>query len=118
MILQARAIPSVALTVSRLLEWTAVVALASFAAVACGAAPTGDENVRTQRLAQMEELRRLCGLPQGALTLSKDDLVLLGGPIETLPFSTVRCALDKSEQVGIPRDKIGFVAEPPPEGHN
>lgn len=114
MILQARAISFAAPTVGRLAKWAAAVALASFAAVACSAAPAGDREIRTQSLAQMEKLRRLCGLPQGALTLGKDDHVLLEGSVDKVPFSAFRCALDRADEVGIPRNKIGFVSAPPP----
>ena len=118
MIFQARAISSVELTVSRLLKWSALVALASFATAVCGAAPLEQKDIRAQRLAQMEELKRLCGLPEGVLRLDEKDRVLLTGSIDKIPFAAVSCAWEMHERIGIPRGKFGFVAGPPLEGPN
>jgi hypothetical protein len=94
------------------------VALVSFATAACNAAAHGEEDLHSRRLGQIEALSRLCGLPQGVLTFMEPDKVLLRGPIEEVPFSAVRCALDRSEEAGIPRHKIAFAAAPSPGRSN
>src|SRR5687767_9124708 len=90
-----------------------VIAGSTILAAGCGRPAPAEDALRADRLDQLRVISKACGLPEGSLTLRDGGRALLR-PAPDTTYQNFACALAALEKAGFPRDKIGFVAEPPP----